>query len=107
MNKKWIYLLFFVLIITKCTNKSENSGPHYQTTSGQNVKHLYSFAVHPLYNPDKLMQTYQPLIDYLNTNIKNARFNLEASRDYYSFEEKYKSGKPDFLLPKSISKEFL
>jgi len=99
MNKKSIYYLLFAIIITNCTNKSKNSGPQYQTTSGQDVTHLYSFAVHPLYNPDKLMQTYQPLIDYLNTNIKNARFNLEASRDYSSFEKKYDSGKPDFLLP--------
>ncbi len=86
MNKISIYYLLFAIILTNCTNKSENSGPQYRTSFEQNVIHVYSFAIHPLYNPSKLMQIYQPLIDYLNANIKNSKFKLEASRDYSSFE---------------------
>ena len=46
-----------------------------------------------------LMRSYQPLMDYLNKKIKGTEFILEASRDYASFEEKYKKRKPEFLLP--------
>jgi phosphonate transport system substrate-binding protein len=59
---------------------------------------VYRFAVHPLHNPGKLMQVYQPLIDYLNSHIKGAGFSLEASRDYASFEKKYLDKKPEILL---------
>jgi phosphonate transport system substrate-binding protein len=45
------------------------------------------------------MQSYQPLIDYLNSKVSGIKFELEASRDYASFEEKYRARKPDFLLP--------
>lgn len=58
----------------------------------------YSFAVHPLHNPDKLMQAYQPLIDLLNVRVNGARFTMEASRDYASYEEKYRAKKPEVLL---------
>ena len=60
---------------------------------------IYHLAVHPLYNPQKLSESYQPLVDYLNTRLQGARVELEASRDYASFEQKYRGRKPDFLLP--------
>ncbi|MCC6132109.1 MAG: PhnD/SsuA/transferrin family substrate-binding protein [Acidobacteria bacterium] len=60
---------------------------------------VYRFAVHPLHNPSKLSQAYQPLLDYLNRHQREVHLTLEASRDYASFEDKYKKGKPEFLLP--------
>jgi phosphonate transport system substrate-binding protein len=60
---------------------------------------VYRFAVHPLHNPAKLMQAYQPLIDSMNARLQGARLTLEASRDYASFEEKYQARKPEFILP--------
>lgn len=59
----------------------------------------YRLAIHPLHNPAKLTEAYQPLIDYLNRRLDNARLVLEASRDYANFEEKYRARKPEFLLP--------
>jgi phosphonate transport system substrate-binding protein len=97
--KKWLYYLFFVILITSCTKKSESRGPRYGKAPEIGGVAVYHFAVHPLYNPIKLIQVYQPLIDYLNSKIEGAKFTLEASRDYSSFEAKYKAGKPDFLLP--------
>jgi phosphonate transport system substrate-binding protein len=60
---------------------------------------VYRLAIHPLYNPQMLNAAYQPLVDHLNTRLSNARVELEASRDYQAFEEKYTKRQPEFLLP--------
>jgi phosphonate transport system substrate-binding protein len=99
MKKCQLYFLLFLLTAVSCTQKNENAGPRYSTAPNDGVKPVYIVAVHPLYNPKKLMQVYQPLIDYLNTSIKDAGFSLEASRDYSSYEQKYLARKPEFLLP--------
>ncbi|MBF0505769.1 MAG: phosphate/phosphite/phosphonate ABC transporter substrate-binding protein [Nitrospirae bacterium] len=91
--------LVLLLIISGCKQGQQSTGPRYGVSpSSQNVP-VYHFAVHPLHNPAKLIQAYQPLVDYLNKHINGARFTLEASRDYANFEVKYQSGKPEFLLP--------
>lgn len=59
----------------------------------------YRFAIHPLHNPRKLSEAYQPLIDHLNHQIQSAHFELEASRDYQDYEQKYRDREPTFLLP--------
>lgn len=58
----------------------------------------YRLAVHPLHNPTKLFEVYQPLVDVINREIPEARFVLEASRDYPSFEQKIRSRRAEFLL---------
>lgn len=63
----------------------------------QNVE--YIFAIHPLHNPERLFKIYSPLIDYLNKNITNIKFRLEASRNYEEFDKKLYSRLPDFALP--------
>ncbi len=74
-------------------------GPQYgPRPSSPNVS-VQRFAVHPLHNPAKLLAAYQPLMDYLNERLQGIRFELEASRDYAGFEEKYDARKPEFLLP--------
>jgi phosphonate transport system substrate-binding protein len=91
--------LALLLMILGCKQGPQNTGPRYGVSpSSQNVP-VYHFAVHPLYNPAKLIQAYQPLIDYLNKHVKGSRFTLEASRDYATFEGKYQNRKPEFILP--------
>jgi phosphonate transport system substrate-binding protein len=92
-------VIFMLFAIVSCGEKPKNASPKYGTTSANKILPEYSFAVHPLHNPTKLFETYQPLIDYLNARLKGARLALEASRDYGAFEEKYNKRKPDFLLP--------
>ena len=57
------------------------------------------FAVHPLHNPQKLSEAYQPLIDQLNQQMPELRFELEASRDYQAYEQKFRAREPEILLP--------
>jgi phosphonate transport system substrate-binding protein len=93
------YLTLVLLSIIGCSSPPEKPGPKYGIVPAHGNVPVYSFAVHPLYNPTKLFSAYQPLIDYLNDHLEDAQIALEASRDYDSFEKKYKNHQPDFLLP--------
>jgi len=74
-------------------------GPQYGSQQPFPKPPAYRLAVHPLHNPAKLVQAYQPLVDYLNVRLRGARLELEASLDYANFEGKYHARKPEFLLP--------
>ena len=63
------------------------------------AKQSYAFAVHPLHNPVRLHQAFNPLIDYLNKHIEEAEFTLEASRNYAQFDQKLANGSVAFALP--------
>lgn len=91
--------LVLILLIPGCKQAPQSTGPKYGDAPSSQSGTVYHFAVHPLHNPTKLSQEYQPLMDYLNGKLKGARLTLEASRDYANFEEKYRARKPDFLLP--------
>ncbi|MEI7847512.1 MAG: phosphate/phosphite/phosphonate ABC transporter substrate-binding protein [Chloroflexota bacterium] len=86
-------------IMPGCGKKPESPGPTFGTMPASSSLPVYHFAVHPLYNPAKLVEAYQPLIDYLNSQLQGAQLELEASRDYADFEEKYGAHKPEFILP--------
>gem|GEM_PF-3868702 len=90
-------LLFATLL--GCRREPEVTGPQLGRKAPSAGLPLYRLAVHPLHNPAKLMQAYQPLIDYQNIRLQGARLTLEASRDYANFEEKYRARRPEFLLP--------
>ncbi|MBA4386121.1 MAG: phosphonate ABC transporter substrate-binding protein [Anaerolinea sp.] len=94
-----IILIIFFGTLSGCNKVSETRGPQFESTPLFQKVPIYHFAVHPLFNPVKLVEAYQPLIDYLNNNLKGAQLELEASRDYADFEEKYGARKPEFLLP--------
>ncbi|MBU3928092.1 MAG: PhnD/SsuA/transferrin family substrate-binding protein [Bacteroidetes bacterium] len=96
-NRKYVLLLLLTLL--GCVQEHEKLVLRYGEEPDDIKIPVYSFAVHPLHNPSKIIHDYQPLIDYLNTKAEDAKFTLEASRNYAFFEEKYKAGKPDFLLP--------
>ncbi len=93
-------LLLFAIILSACNQRKETSGPRYGDTPQEKVPaDVYNVAVHPLHNPAKLAEAYQPLIDYLNKRLTGVRLILESSRDYASFEQKYRSRSPEFILP--------
>ncbi len=93
------YLLALALMFSGCKPKPQTSGPKYGESPVSQTTPVYHFAIHPLYNPAKMMESYQPLMDYLNGKLKGGELILEASRDYANFERKYKEGKPELLLP--------
>ncbi len=63
------------------------------------IQTTYIFGIHPLHNPQRLFEIFNPYMVYLSDNIDGANFTLEASRNYAAFDEKLYAGKLDFALP--------
>ncbi|MDD3008120.1 MAG: phosphate/phosphite/phosphonate ABC transporter substrate-binding protein [Arcobacter sp.] len=99
MIKKLILILFILFFFNSCEDTSTKYSPTYQKDKVIIDKKVYIFGVHPLYNPKHLFEIYQPLVDYLNKNLKDVRIELEASRNYDSFNEKLSLRHFDFALP--------
>lgn len=96
---KWVIILSGLAILVGCEQTTEQaSGPVYKQ-SKSNEEIVYRLAIHPLHNPRKLTEAYQPLIDHLNKHITQVHFELEASRDYQAYEVKFRERKPALLLP--------
>lgn len=98
-------ILFFLMVlvsITACDQSSQSQSsqaPQYGDISNQDSKPIYRFAIHPLHNPRKLTEVYQPLINQLNEQITSVHFKIEASRDYQAYEIKFRAREAEFLLP--------
>lgn len=89
------------LLLSGCSPTEESTNdydPVFVAPANQEVI-SYRFAIHPLHNPTRLYETFQPMIDYLNEQIPNSRFILEASRDYASFDRKLANENVEFALP--------
>jgi phosphonate transport system substrate-binding protein len=91
--------ILITLYTAGCSTPSHEYGPRYGASPSSQSIRTYDLAVHPLHNPSKMQRAYQPLIDYLNRNAEGFRIELEASRDYENFEEKFRAGRPAFILP--------
>jgi phosphonate transport system substrate-binding protein len=85
--------------LSGCEKAARYPGPRYEAAKRTNAGHVHHFAVHPLYNPARLVQAYQPLIHYLNRHLPNDRIRLEASWDYADYEAKFNERRISFLLP--------
>lgn len=59
----------------------------------------YTFSVHPLHNPQRLFDVFNPLMTYLSSQIDGVKFKLEASRNYAAYNEKLYAKQADFSLP--------
>jgi phosphonate transport system substrate-binding protein len=96
-----IFTLMLLLgVYSGCNNQPpQDLGPKFGTAPASLDRPVYHLAIHPLYNPAKLTEAYQPLVDYMNSRLRDVRLDLEASRDYASFEEKYGARQPEILLP--------
>ena len=94
-----VVLAGMLLALAGCEPAEPTRGPVYGDAPVQPPKPVYRLAVHPLHNPAMLMRAYQPLADSLNAAIPEARFEIEASRNYAEYEAKIRARAPAFLLP--------
>lgn len=95
---RFVLSLLLVGLLFGCSKEADPVAPTYQAASESATPEL-SFAVHPLHNPQKLLEVYGPLIDYLNSHLEGARLRLEASHDYADFERKLYRRSVAFALP--------
>lgn len=93
----------FALLLSGCDVPPASKPLEYSTAPVGTSVTVYRFAVHPLHNPQLLAEAYQPLADHLNRQLATAGIELlvelEASRDYQAYEEKFRARGPAILLP--------
>jgi len=99
MNIIGLLFIAAVTLLSGCNNDAEFSyTPQFSDTKHSSIKQ-YIFGIHPLHNPQRLHDVFDPLMQYLSNNIPNAKFKLEASRNYAAYDEKLYAKKFDFGLP--------
>ncbi|MDZ7891801.1 MAG: phosphate/phosphite/phosphonate ABC transporter substrate-binding protein [Rhodoferax sp.] len=105
MGKVSIWLVSVVAALGAllgCAPQEPEQPLRYSDTPAAGGQPIYRLAIHPLYNPHKLVDLYQPLVNYLNSRVPEVRFEVEASRDYAAYEEKIRRSEPAFLLPNPV-----
>ena len=101
MYKIIIGIIFITLVsyFMGCEKKEElEYTPKYSSVAPLQ-KNIYIFGVHPLHNAQRLFEVYQPMIEYINTQLKDAELRLEASRNYPAYDKKLFAGHFHFSLP--------
>lgn len=100
--KPLIRKMFSAVVILMLVGCEQNDSPSYRpqfSDAPLQTQAQYIFGIHPMHNPQRLHEVFEPLIAYLNNNIPNVQFKLEASRNYAAFDEKLYSKRFDFALP--------
>ncbi|WP_228124907.1 phosphate/phosphite/phosphonate ABC transporter substrate-binding protein [Candidatus Methylospira mobilis] len=95
----WVMLATALLLATACGKQEESAYQPSLSPRSQSQATEYVVGIHPLHNPQRLMDVYGPIVDYMNSHIPEARFKLEASRNYGEFEKKLYAGHFDFAMP--------
>jgi phosphonate transport system substrate-binding protein len=95
------YLLIFMLscLMIACGKGGDNTYEPVTDFKTVSVSDEYVIGIHPLHNPQRLIEVYGPIIDYINSNIPEAQFKLEASRNYAEYEKKLYAGHFAFAMP--------
>lgn len=96
-----LFLLFFIVVfLFGCSNSEEEVyQPLYSDTPVFKKNDVYIFGVHPLHNPKRLFEVYQPMVDYINERLEGSELRLEASRNYAAYNKKLFAGHFAFSLP--------
>ncbi len=94
----WRSLLALPILADWDKQNNDDYQPSFSPQNKSNVAH-YIIGIHPLHNPKRLFEIYGPIVDFIDTNIPEAKFSLEASRNYEEFDKKLYSGHFDFAMP--------
>lgn len=96
---KWWHLLLDLPVLAGWNQQPDKLyEPIFSAQSPSKVS-KYVIGIHPLHNPKRLFEVYGPIVDFLNANMPEAAFSLEASRNYEEFDKKLYSGRFDFAMP--------
>jgi len=95
-----IVFLLFIIFLSACKDKEAvEYGPLYSSEPQIQKNKVYIFGIHPLHNPKRLFEVYQPMVDYINERLDGSELRLEASRNYAAYDKKLFSGHFHFSLP--------
>ena len=95
--KKWLCLVCF-LVLAGCGQQEATYQPQF-VEKGQASGKEYIVGIHPLHNPQRLLELYGPIVDAFNTALPQTHFVLEASRSYEDFDNKLFARHFDFAMP--------
>ena len=91
--------LIALLLVAACGKSPDTTyEPSFSPLSQADIKE-YVVGIHPLHNPQRLIEMYGPILEYIEATIPGVHFRLEASRDYAEFDKKLYSGHFDFAMP--------
>ncbi|MEA3371646.1 MAG: phosphonate ABC transporter substrate-binding protein, partial [Campylobacterota bacterium] len=88
----FIILLLTLFLLGCSSDESVQYEPKYSEVYPVDKNDVYIFGVHPLHNPKRLFEVYQPMVDYINTRLVGSELRLEASRNYAAYDKKLFSG---------------
>jgi phosphonate transport system substrate-binding protein len=91
--------LLTLLLLNACDRAPADKPLEYSVAPANAEMPTYHLVPHPLYNPQTLSQIFQPLVTHLNNHLEGGRIELEASRDYQAFEQKFRAREADILMP--------
>ena len=98
-RRGWLLATLTLVAASACREDGPAPGPRFTESAPIQGAPTYVLAVHPLYNPARLTQAFQPLVDHLNYELPHTRIVLQASRDYPAFEARFRAREPELLLP--------
>jgi phosphonate transport system substrate-binding protein len=98
----YIICISSVFIFLSCNQISSEKNGEYQPTFDNhksiNVqKKTYYVGIHPLHNPERLFEIFNPVISKIIDS--NADYVLVASKDYSQYDNRIKNREFHFLLP--------
>lgn len=96
--KYWSVLIAALLLAACGKSQDASYEPRFSPQTHTELKE-YVVGIHPLHNPQRLMEMYGPILEHIETAIPGVHFRLEASRNYEEFDKKLYSGRFDFAMP--------
>ena len=96
---KTLIIFFFLFSLLGCNSEEEEEYRIAYSQSSLLKKKVYIFGVHPLHNPTKLFEVYQPFVEYINKRLVDVELKLEASRNYGVYDKKLLNSYFDLALP--------
>ncbi len=89
-------------LLSGCEDTPADYQPGFTSTPPVSRNWTLSFGVHPLHNPQRLFEAYQPLVSYMTEHLPGLALRLEASRNYPEYERKLYAGHFDLALPNPL-----
>ena len=95
-----LFLTLSSLLLLGCSDESEQIDvlPQFSKEMDGGVV-VYRFGIHPLHNPSRLHEIFDPLMAHLSQHVEGVEFKVEASRNYAAYDEKLFAGEFHFSLP--------
>lgn len=96
--RRIISAILGVALLAACEERATYS-PQFSAGAEPGAQQTYSFAVHPLHNPQRLSEVYGPLVEHVNGRLTGAELRLVASRDYEAYTARLAAQDFDLALP--------